>query len=147
MAQKSRPVVDLTASCSCGAVAVTIKGPVYAMFMCSREDCQKATGTGHSAAALCNPDDVTITGEVTTFTRPAASGATFTRSFCPTCGTGVGGKSSRATRAILLPVGLFGADASWFAPNQLIFARSHREWDLIAADLPRHTTYREGGNL
>ena len=43
----------------------------------------------------------------------------------------------------MLPVGLFGADAAWFVPNQLIFARSHREWDPIAADLPRHDTYRE----
>jgi hypothetical protein len=147
MAQKSRPVVDLTATCSCGAVTVAIKGPVYAMFMCSCEDCQKATGAGHSAAALCNPDDVTITGNLTTFTRPSASGATFTRSFCPICGTGVGGKSSRAPRAILMPVGLFGAGAGWFTPSQLIFARSHRDWDIIAADLPQHATYREGGNI
>jgi hypothetical protein len=147
MAQKSRPIVDIAASCSCGAVTVAVKGPVYAMFMCSCEDCQKATGTGHSTAALCNPETVTITGEVRTFTRPAASGATFTRTFCPTCGTGLAGQSSRAPRAILMPVGLFGADTGWFAPNQLIFSRSHRDWDRIADDLPRYVTYREGGNL
>ena len=147
MAQKSRPIVDITASCTCGAVTVAVKGPVYAMFMCSCEDCQKATGTGHSTAALCNPDDVTINGEVTRYTRPANSGATFTRSFCPTCGTGVAGYSSLAPRAILMPVGLFGDQTDWFVPSQLIFSRSHRDWDLLAADLPRHATYREGGNL
>jgi hypothetical protein len=147
MAQKSRPIVDIAASCSCGAVTVAVKGPVYAMFMCSCEDCQKATGTGHSTAALCNPDDVTITGEVQTFIRPAASGASFTRSFCPICGTGVAGRSSRAPRAILLPVGLFGADTGWFDPSQLIFSRSHRDWDLTDPEIPRHATYREGGTI
>jgi hypothetical protein len=147
MASRYRPRVDLTASCACGAVTVALRGPVYAMFMCSCEDCQKATGTGHSTVALCNPDDVTIAGETRSFARPSNSGATFTRTFCPTCGTGLSGRSSRAERAIMLPVGLFGADAGWFVPSQLIFARSHRDWDLVAADLPRHDTYREGGNI
>jgi hypothetical protein len=147
MAQKTRPIVDIAATCSCGAVRVAIKGPVHAMFLCSCEDCQKATGTGHSSAALCNPDDVTIAGEVRTFTRPAASGASFTRSFCPVCGTGVAGSTSRAPRAVLIPVGLFGSDTEWFAPTQLIFSRSHRDWDTIPADLPQHATYREGGNI
>ena len=44
-----------------------------------------------------------------------------------------------------MPVGFFGAGADWFVPSQLIFARSHRDWDLIPADLPQHATYREGG--
>lgn len=44
---------------------------------------------------------------------------------------------------MMLPAGLFGtATQGWFAPNQLIFARSHREWDTIAADIPQHATYR-----
>ena len=43
----------------------------------------------------------------------------------------------------MLPAGLFGAAAAdWYRPNQLIFARSHREWDVIAEDLPMHDTYR-----
>ena len=49
---------------------------------------------------------------------------------------------------MMLPVGLFGAAAAdWYEPSQLIFARSHREWDLVAAGLPRHQTYRDKGAL
>lgn len=142
-----RPVVELSASCACGAVSLAISGRVYAMFMCACEDCQKATGSGHSTVALANPADVTVSGEVRAFSRPADSGATFTRHFCPTCGTGLFGKSSRAPNAMMLPVGLFGADAAWFTPSQLIFARSHRTWDEIAAELPRYETYREKGEI
>lgn len=147
MAPLSRPVVDLTARCACGAITVGVKGRIHAMFMCSCEDCQRMTGTGHSTVALASARDVTVTGDIRTFERPADSGATFIHHFCATCGTGLFGQSSRASELRMLPVGLFGADTAWFEPNQLIFARSHREWDLIAADLARHDTYRDKGEL
>ncbi|HZY68673.1 MAG TPA: GFA family protein [Devosia sp.] len=141
--EKSRPHVDLSATCACGQVSVRFAGPVKSMFMCACEDCQKATGTGHSTVALANRADVTIAGEVRSFDRPSNSGATFTRHFCPTCGTPLYGVSSRAPEALLLPVGLFGKDNAWFMPTQLIFGRSHREWDELAAGVPRYQTYRD----
>jgi hypothetical protein len=143
MARTPRAAVDLDASCACGAVTVVVHGPIYSMFMCSCEDCQKASGTGHSTVAVTDEAAVTVTGETGSFTRPSDSGATFTRWFCPVCGTPLYGRSSRAPETIMLPVGLFGSRTDWFVPNQLIFARSHRDWDAIADDLPRHATYRE----
>lgn len=142
MTDRVRPVVDISASCACGAISVTVRGPAYSMFLCSCEDCQRATGTGHAAVAIFDPNDVAITGETKSFDRLANSGATFTRHFCPTCGTPIYGRTSRRQDALMLPVGLFGREASWFAPSQLIFARSHRDWDTIAEGLPRHQTYR-----
>ena len=148
MERKPRPIVDLSASCACGAVQLRFAGKVLSMFMCSCEDCQKATGTGHSAILLARPDDVTITGMTRSFVRPANSGATLTRSFCPECGTPLVAHSSRAPEVLMLPVGLFGgAAADWYVPNQLIFARSHRDWDVIAAELPQHATYRDEGAM
>lgn len=143
MSERVRPVVDLHATCACGAVDVAVKGTVYSMFMCACEDCQKATGTGHSSVFVTDPSALSVTGETRSFSRPAASGATFTQTFCPACGTPLYGRSSRAERSVMIPAGLFGRDTSWFAPTQLIFARSHREWDAIAEGLPRHQTYRE----
>jgi hypothetical protein len=146
MDRKPRPIVDLTAKCACGAVSLHLSGKVLSMFMCSCEDCQRATGAGHSAVLLAQPADVTISGAVKSFARPANSGAVLTRSFCPECGTPLAAQSSRAPQVLMLPVGLFGAAAAdWYAPNQLIFARSHRDWDAIAADLPQHQTYRDEG--
>ena len=148
MAEKTRPVVDLTTTCACGAVTVSVKGTVYSMFMCACEDCQKASGTGHSAAFVVDPSSLAIGGPTRSFGRVSASGATFTRTFCPACGTPLYGRSSRNDRAVMIPVGLFGSSATaWYAPKQLIFSRSHREWDALAPDLPRHETYpvRTGG--
>jgi hypothetical protein len=112
------------------------------MFMCSCLDCQRASGTGHATVAIAAAADVTVTGATASFTRPSDSGADFTRYFCPRCATPLYGTSSRRTDVIMLPVGLFGDQTSWYAPNQLIFARSHRDWDMIAEGLPQHDTYR-----
>jgi hypothetical protein len=144
---RSRPHVDLSARCACGAVSLHFAGPVLSMFLCSCEDCQKASGTGHSAVALARPADVIIEGVTKSFARSANSGATLTRWFCPECGTPLYARSSRAPEILMLPVGLFGAATDWYVPNQLIFARSHRDWDVLAADLPQHQTYRDQGAL
>ena len=59
----------------------------------------------------------------------------------------IAARSSRAEQLLMLPAGLFGGQTEWYAPNQLIFARSHRDWDEIAADLPQHDTYRNPGAM
>ena len=145
--RRERPIVDISSACACGAVTISVRGRIHAMFLCACEDCQKATGTGHSAVAIADPADVSVSGETRSFDRPAASGATFSRHFCPTCGTPLFGRSSRAAGAIMLPVGFFSGQTEWFAPNHVIFARSHRGWDVVADHLPRHQTYRERGQL
>lgn len=142
MPPREKPQLDLTARCACGQVSVSVKGRIRAMFMCSCEDCQRATGTGHATVALADPRDVTVTGPTRSFARPAHSGATLTRWFCPECGTPLYASSSRAPDVLMLPVGLFGAASDWFVASQLIFARSHRDWDLMPEGLPQHATYR-----
>lgn len=102
-----------------------------------------ATGAGHAAAAMVDRRDVMIEGVTRSFTRPAASGADFTRHFCPACGTPLFSATTRAQEFLLLPVGLFGAQTEWFVPNQMIFSRSHRDWDSIAEGLPWYQTYRD----
>lgn len=143
MSHPARPGLEISARCACGAVTVAVNGPVLSMLICSCEDCQKATGTGHSSIAMVRQADFSIEGETRAFARPADSGATFTRYFCPQCGTHLYGRSSRWADGILLPIGLFGSDTEWFVPNQLIFARSLRGWDVVPPDLPQHETYRQ----
>ena len=143
MPDTDKPLVEAAVRCACGAVGVAVKGRALSMLMCSCEDCQKATGSGHSAFALFRARDVTVTGDTRSFTRPSNSGATFTRWFCPVCGTPLCGRSSRAEAITVVPVGLFGRSADWYRPNQLIFARSHHDWDVVDTALPHWQTYRD----
>ncbi len=117
-------------------------GKIRSTFLCACRECQKATGTGHSAVAIANAAGVAITGEIRSFSRPADSGATLTRHFCPTCATTLFAESSRWPGAALLPVGLF-EDQSWFKPGQVLFNRSHQDWDILPGEIPLHDTYRE----
>jgi len=143
MADTDKPDVTAEARCACGNAGVSVRGRVLSMLMCSCEDCQKATGSGHSAFALFRAGDVTVTGETRGFSRPSNSGATFTRWFCPTCGTPLCGQSSRADTVTIVPIGLFGQAADWYRPSQLIFARSHNAWDAVDDSLPQWQTYRD----
>lgn len=143
MASLDKPQIDVSARCACGQVTLAVAGRVRSMFMCSCEDCQRSTGAGHASVALVAMGDLTVTGPTASFGRVAHSGATLTRWFCPTCGTPLYARSSRAPELAMLPVGLFGPDSGWFAPNQMIFARSHRAWNHVDPDLPWHDTYRE----
>ncbi len=138
--------IDLSARCDCGAVTVAAAGPVLSMFYCGCENCQKVSGGGHSTVVLMRQEAVTVSGETTAFTRPAASGATFTRWFCPGCGVTVRAGSSRAPGLTILPAGLFAGANDWFSPNQVIFASQHPHWDEIDPTLTRHALYREASS-
>lgn len=113
------------------------------MFQCACLNCQTATGSGHSSVVLVQADAISVVGALKPISRPAESGATFTRHFCPECGTTLWAQSSRAPGLRILPVGIFAGRNAWFKPNQLIFARSHLEWDMVDNALPQHPTYRQ----
>lgn len=136
------PANPLIATCACGGVTVTLTGSPRTMLHCACRDCQKATGTGHQPFFAVDDEGVAIAGSTTAWQTKAASGATMTRHFCPVCGTRISARSSRWPETTLLPAGLFGAAAHWFAPRAVIFARSQMDWDEIDAKLPRHDTYR-----
>lgn len=145
MSTAKHPTVKATTTCACGAIEVGINGPVLSMLLCSCLDCQKASGTGHSSVAIVAATALSVRGAPKSFNRPSDSGAIFTRHFCPDCGTPIYGRSSRAPDMRMVPIGLFAGNSDWFAPGQLIFARSHQEWDEIAEAMPRHEKYRVPG--
>lgn len=137
------PYLDKSGRCDCGAIALHVTGEPVSMFLCACENCQRTTGGGHSSVTLFHTEAIRTRGALKSISRPAASGATFTRHFCPECGTTVLAQSSRAPALHIVPVGIFAGDNGWFQANQLIFARNHVNWDLIDDHLPRHETYRK----
>lgn len=134
--------LDLTTHCDCGAVTLRVAGAPVSMLLCSCISCQKVSGTGHGTATLFPADSISTLGATKSHARSADSGATLTRYFCPECGTTLYAQSSRAPALRMVPAGLFAGQNDWFAPNQLIFDRSHPAWDIVGDHLPRHETYR-----
>ncbi len=136
------PVLNLNASCDCGAITVSVNGRAVSMFQCACRNCQIVSGSGHTSVVLFPNESVSVVGATKSHVRPADSGATFTRHFCPECGTTIHAQSSRAPAFRILPAGLFAGQNDWFVPNQLIFSRSHVAWDLVDETIPHHPAYR-----
>ena len=142
MGPKDHRSIDVVATCECGAVTVALRGHVTSMFQCSCLHCQKTSGGGHSSVILVPTEALLSTGTTKSYSRPADSGATFTRHFCPECSTTVYAQSSRAPSLCIVPVGLLAGQNNWFDPSQLIFAVTQPAWDLVHEVLPRHDAYR-----
>ncbi|WP_158626003.1 GFA family protein [Arsenicitalea aurantiaca] len=121
---------------------MALDGEVLSMLLCTCLDCQKATGTGHSAAAMVHESALQLSGPVRSHAVTAASGATLSRHFCSGCGTPLFAVSSRSPQTRLIAVGFFGAETDWFEPRHVLFARSHNDWDVLPP-IPRHATYPE----
>ena len=81
----------LTGGCLCGAVRYKVSGDQIFSGRCYCNDCRKTSGTGHSAVFAVPEQTVSITGKLTDYTKPGGSGQSFTRRFCPVCGSRIAG--------------------------------------------------------
>lgn len=79
--------IPFTGGCLCGAVRYECSARPVFMGNCHCRDCQRTTGTAYVAAVLVPREAVAITGEVKQFDVKADSGQTFSRRFCPDCGS------------------------------------------------------------
>ena len=66
----------------------------------------------------------------------ADSGNTFSRGFCPTCGSRVFGKSSGFPQFLLITAGSLD-DPSRFKPSMDFFTASAQAWDHMNPMLPK----------
>lgn len=111
--------------------------------LCACKDCQKASGTGHTALALY-PDEITqISGETKSFSVVADSGSNVQRHFCPNCGTPIFGVTDRVPGHKLLPAGLLSDTDVSYQPNSMIFAQTLKNWDFVHPQLPQFQKYKE----
>ena len=117
-------------SCSCGQVTYVARGEPIVTAHCHCRDCQRITGTAHSTGAMFAVGDVTLTGKTAEFELPGITGATVTRTFCPTCGSPLFGKNTKMPGFITLTLGTFD-DLESFTPQVAIFARSKPTWDAV----------------
>lgn len=121
--------------CLCGAVRYeTATKPLYQGF-CHCRDCQKATGTGHCCYMIFEIADVTRTGVTKSHTVIADGGLPSRRLFCVECGSIVFGLGTEDDTRMSIYAGTLD-DPDAFKPENHIFVRSRRYWDLSGDGLP-----------
>lgn len=102
---------------------------------CHCLDCQKATGAGHATFAFFPRDHVKVTGALTGYDSQADSGNTLTRSFCPSCGSRMTGKSTSMPAHIGVFLGILD-NSNACTPAMSFYAKRLREWDRLAGGIP-----------
>jgi hypothetical protein len=135
-----------TASCNCGQLRVTCKGPdPDRVVMCNCYLCQKQSGSAFAIQARFPKEQVTIEGKSTAWKFPiegakpvtyrncASTGGTF--HFCPVCGSTVWYTADADDSRIGVKIGAF-ADPTFPAPKISGFEEYRHPWALKTADLP-----------
>ena len=122
--------------CACGAVHYEISAEPMMTGHCQCDKCRHLSGSGHSDLMFFAKDAVKIKGKMSKWSYTADSGKQATRSFCTTCGSHICGTGKGAPTMIGITAGSLD-DPSVYKPQIVVFAKTDRAWDLIAADLPR----------
>lgn len=125
--------------CLCGKVNYKIKSEPVRMAQCHCDHCRYSTGTGHMSLAFFNKDDVEITGDTSSYTTTADSGAHVTRHFCPECGSRLFGTNDVLTSIMSFTVGCMD-DSTWFKPQAIVYHKHKPDWDFMD---PEVTTFEE----
>jgi hypothetical protein len=119
--------VALAGRCACGAISFRADGEPGYQVICKCRDCQRFSGTGHSALAVFRRDDCTIEGELSFYpAEPAAEGSR--RGFCGKCGSPIANTTPRNEEIWMFHAGAFD-DPSFFEPQKTIFSESGYAWD------------------
>ena len=125
-----------TGGCACGAVRYEIAAEPIRGFYCQCRDCQRDTGSGHSAVAVFPSAAMRVTGAATEHLRSADSGAHKRKVFCGTCGSPLYNKPQSKPDMIGVYVGTLD-DPSIFKPQIVMFASRAQSWDDLDPTLPR----------
>jgi hypothetical protein len=121
--------------CLCGAVTYEVEGEPMFVGHCACENCQKATGGGHSTIAAFPEPQVTIHGETTSYQGKGDSGQPTTYQFCPKCGSRLFTRASMMPGVVMVTLGTMDA-AAGLEPSMMIYGKRRRAWDHVAPDVP-----------
>ena len=134
------------ASCRCGKLSVTYKGPdPERITLCHCNSCQLRTGTAFSIQGRFPREHAKIEGKSTKWTFPSDGGKPVTYKscdsggatyhFCPVCGTTVYWDIHAAADVIGIAIGTL-TDPTFPPPKISGFEQYGHPWAMKAADLP-----------
>jgi hypothetical protein len=128
--------MNLSGSCSCGAVTYTCSNPPVMSGNCHCQSCKKASGSGYAPIFFVPENTIDICGEVKWYERTGDSGKPINRGFCPNCGSQLFGKPGVMPGLISVRAGSLD-DPSQFKPQADIWTSEAPAWDVMDPALPK----------
>jgi hypothetical protein len=126
--------MTIKGGCLCGAVTYEITGEPMFAGQCACENCQKSSGTGHSAVAAYPEPQVQAHGAVTSYVTKGDSGQPATYQFCPVCGSRLFLRAAVMPNVVMVSLGTMQA-GSEPTPSMFIYGKRRRSWDAVDASM------------
>lgn len=123
-------------SCLCGSVTYTCHTDPKFSILCQCWQCQKITGSGHSAQFAVDATETKINGTVKNYLLQSDAGNTVESAFCPQCGNPI-----YKTTSMMPDTYVFHAStldkAAEFNPQMVVYSGSAQPWDHVDPQLER----------
>ena len=126
----------ITGQCMCGSIKYTSEAEPLFSLLCQCTQCQKITGSGHSAQFAIDANKTKITGDVNKYKLTSDSGNAVESAFCPNCGNPIYKTTSMMTDTFVFHASTLD-DPSEFKPGMVVFSSSGQPWDHIDRTLER----------
>ncbi|VAW18173.1 Gfa-like protein [hydrothermal vent metagenome] len=133
------PPFPLTGGCQCKSVKYIVAGPPLVFYLCHCSECQKQSSSAFGQSMRVYKKDLSISGNLASFTRPGAWGNDLLCEFCPKCGTRLFHRRANYADTLNIKAGTLD-DTSWLRPAGHIWTKSKQNWFEIP---PQDLSYRE----
>lgn len=127
--------MERTATCSCGRLSARCQGEPVRLSVCHCLECQKRTGSAFGVQATFREENVTLSGDPSSFTRLGDEGHWAATSFCPDCGSTVWYRIERRPGMVSIPVGGF-ADPAFPEPRASVYEDRKHPWVELRPEQP-----------
>lgn len=128
--------MPISGQCSCGAITYKCETEPKFTLMCQCRQCQRITGTGHSAQFSVAAEKTSISGNVQAHTLKSDQGNEVLSAFCGTCGNPIFKKTSMMPDMIFFHAATLD-DPSLFSPQMVVYSDTAQPWDHIDPAIER----------
>lgn len=125
--------------CQCGAVRYQVARDHLVSYVCHCRECQRQSAAAFAISVPVPARDLTISGPMRAYQRPAASGAHTNCWFCETCGTRLYHQSTGSPEIVTLKGGTLD-DAGDLRPVAHLWVQRKHVWLTLADDVPQFDT-------
>jgi len=129
----------LTGSCQCGGITYSVATEPVFTYACHCYSCQKRTGSACSIGVVIAFDALTLSGELTAWSRVSEQGVGNTRYSCADCGNIIYGLGDNSPAIAKLQAGTLN-DSSEVIPEVHIWTQSKQPWVQLPTAVKQYET-------
>ena len=126
----------ISGGCACGSVNYECNDTPKFSLICQCRQCQRITGTGHSAQFAVDVSKTVISGDLKFHNLTSDAGNIVESAFCGICGNPIYKTTSMAPDLIAFHVATLDNPEN-FQPQMVVNSVSGQVWDHVDPTLPR----------